>query len=76
MAVSRPSASKQVDMSDKLNPLAIFQYVPASPKLLGALRRLNAMLSTYSGVDRSMMLVQVGVYGSSGTLLTVSKVNS
>lgn len=51
---------KRADMREKLNPLAAFQYVPASPKLLAALRRLNAMLSTYSGMDRSMMLVQVG----------------
>jgi hypothetical protein len=59
MSLQAPKDDKHVDTFDKLNPLAFFQYVPSSPKLLATLRRLNAMLSTYSGVDRSLMLVQV-----------------
>lgn len=59
MSLKAPADGKHADITEKLNPLAVFQYVPASPKLLATLRRLNAMLSTYAGVDRSMMFVQV-----------------
>lgn len=59
MSLQAPSSGKHVDISERLNPLAVFQYAPVTPKLLATLRRLNAMLSTYSGVDKSMMLVQV-----------------
>lgn len=64
MSLQAPGSSnvdkKIGDNVDRYNPLAIFQYLPAPPKMLATLSRLNALLATQSGVDRSMMLVQVG----------------
>jgi hypothetical protein len=58
MSVQRTSSSTQDD-NDAYNPLAAFRYLPVSPAVASFLRRLNVLLSSYAGVDRVMMIIQV-----------------
>ena len=60
MSLQRVSSSDKAD-KDAYNPLAAFRYLPVSPAVASFLRRLNVLLASYSGVDRVMMIVQVGL---------------
>lgn len=60
MSLQRASSSDSADR-EAYNPLAAFRYLPVSPAVASFLRRLNVLLASYSGIDRVMMIVQVGL---------------